>query len=111
VSKVEQLEVNFAVMTEEEKTDMFALLSDHSNGLSPAAHRSLDSHVLQTAYDRLSQEIAEVRTSLAQERQRSSEENAQLQRLKSTVQAGTPLREGLALLRAEGSPQDRLSED
>lgn len=98
------MEGNFTAMTEEEKTDMFALLSNHFSGFSPVAKKSLDSQGLQSTYSRLSQEIEEVKTSLALEKQRSEEEIRQLQKLQSTVQPGTPLREVLA--RLKNSPQD-----
>lgn len=97
---MEQLETNYSVMTEEEKTDMFTLLSNSSNLLSSAARNSLESRRFKAAYEELTQEIAAVETSLAQEKLHGEIERTHLKEVYEGVRPGTSVQEVLSLIKA-----------
>ena len=83
------MEVNYSVMTEDEKTDMFTLLSNSSNLLSSTARTSLEARKFKATYEELTQEIAAVQTSLAQEKLQGEIERTHMKEVYERVQPGT----------------------
>ena len=94
-ARVALLEANYLVMTEEERADMFSLLSH-----SPfTANKSLESRKLQSTYEQLTAEIAAVQATLTREKEQGEADRTHLWTLKSTVQPGTSLQQVLGLIK------------